>query len=94
MGTLILLLCTLPPLAVMAVAAAYSVRTGSLAASSMLVASALVLTASVMLPLVQDEEPVQTVRFAVPRDRDMAAPRSSSDPVQLVDRWGTYPAYR
>jgi hypothetical protein len=94
MGTLILLLCTLPPLAVMAVAAAHSIRTGSPAVSSMLVASALVLTASVMLPLMQDEEPVQTVRFAVPRDSDMAAPRSSSDPVQLVDRWGTYPAYQ
>ena len=86
MGTLILLLCSVPPLAVLAVAVLHGLKTGSSTVLSMLVVSALVLAASAMLPLMRDEEPVQSVRLAPPRNDGVASPREAPDPARWARR--------
>ena len=86
MGALILLLCSLPPFAVLAVAVLHGYRTGSSTVLSMLVVSALVLAASAMLPLMRDEEPVQSVRLAPPSNDGVASPREAPDSVRWARR--------
>ena len=95
MGELILLICTLPPLAVMIVAAVHGLRTGSPAVLSMLVVSALVLSASAMLPNIQDKAPaVLSVRFTPPNGSGLATPRAVHEPVHFADRWEAHATYR
>ena len=94
MGTLALLLCSLPPLAVMGVAILYGLRTGSSAVLSMLVLSALVLSASVTIPLMRDEEPVQSVRLLTPDNDGVAVAPESPDPIRLTRRSEPLMLYR
>ncbi len=94
MGTLILLLYSLPPLAVLAVAVLHGFRTGSSTVLSMLVASALVLAGSAMLPLMRDEVPVQSVRFEPPSGDGVASLREAPDPVRYARRPEAQAIYR
>ncbi len=94
MGTLTLLLCSLPPLAVMGVAVLGGLRTGSSAVLSMLVLSALDLAASVTIPLMRDEEPVQSVRFVTPDQDGVAEAPRSPDPIRLTRRSEPLVLYR
>ena len=64
MNTLILLLCSVLPLAVMVVAAVKGFRRRSSTVLSLLIASALVLSASVLASLMLEEEPSPSIRFA------------------------------
>ena len=94
MGTLILLLCSFPPLAVLAVAVLHGLGTRSSPVLSMLVASALVLAGSAMLPLMRDEEPVQSVRFAPLTGDGVASPHEGADPLRLARRPEAQAIYR
>ena len=64
MTTLILLLCSLLPLAVMVVAAVKGFRRRSSTVLSLLIASALVLSASVLASLMLEEEPSPSIKFS------------------------------
>ena len=94
MGTLILLLCSLPPLAVLAVTMLHGFRTGNATVLSMLVVTALVLSGSATLPLMRDEEPVQSVRFTPPSSDGVASPHKAADPVRLARRSESKALYR
>ena len=94
MGALILLLCSLPPLAVMAIAVIHGFRTGSSTILSMLILSALVFSTSVMLPFRGNEDPAPSIRFAPPDGRGVAAQYSLTNPVSFVDRQELHATYR
>ena len=66
MDSPILLLCSLPPLAVLAVALIHGLQSGSSTALLTLSLSVLVFSVAIILPWVGNEEPVQRVRFALP----------------------------
>jgi hypothetical protein len=94
MGSLILLLCSLPPLAVLAVALIHGLRSGSSTVSLTLSLSALIFSAAIVLPLLGDEEPVRSPRFAF-QDRDTGTP--SFEPAHsgwLVHRSEPWTLYR
>ncbi len=94
MGTLILLLCGLPPLSVLAVAVLHGLKTGSSTVLSMLAVTALVLAGSAMLPLMRDEEPVQSVKFEPLSSDGVALPREAPDPVRWARRPESQVMYR
>jgi hypothetical protein len=94
MGTLILLLCSLPPLGVLTVAVLHGLRTGSSTVLAMLAVTALVLTGSAMLPMMRDAEPVQSVRLAPPSSDDVASPRDAPDPFRWARHPGSQALYR
>ena len=94
MGSSILLLCSLPPLAVLAVALIHGLRSGSSTVFLTLSLSALVFSAAIVLPLLGEEEPVRSPRFAL---QDRGTGTSSSDvahPVWLVRRSEPQTLYR
>ncbi len=64
MSTLVLLLCSLLPLAVMVVAAVKGYNRRSSTVLSLLIASALVLSASVLASLMLEDEPPPSITFA------------------------------
>ncbi len=63
MNILILLLCSLPPLAVLVVAVIHGLRTGDAGTVSAVVVSALILTASTLFPLADEPEQSASFRF-------------------------------
>ncbi len=94
MGMLILLLCSLPPLAIVAVAVIHGLRTGDAGTVSALVASAVILTASVLLPFAGETEQIQRLRFTPSDANGVAADRADDDLIRLTRRWGQDEAYR
>jgi hypothetical protein len=86
MSLLILLVYSLPPLAVMAIAVVHAVTTRNPAVLTMLALSAGIIAASVVLPLTRDTEPVQRIRFAAPGTNGVASTHGAPDPVRLVRR--------
>ncbi len=94
MSSPILLLCSLPPLAVLAVAVIHGVRTGSAPVLATLSLSALVVSASLMLPLMRDDVPVQTLRFAPPESNGVASAPEATHPVRLSRRSEPQALYR
>ncbi len=94
MGTLILLLCSLPPLPVLAVAVFQGLKTGGSTVLSMLALAALILAGSAMLPLMRDEVPVQSVRFEPPSGDGVASPHEGADPLRLARRPEAQAIYR
>ncbi len=86
MSLLILLLCSLPPLGVVAIALVHAVTARSPAALSMLALSAGIISAAVMLPLTRDAEPVQSVRFTAPDGPGIASADAASGPVRVARR--------
>jgi hypothetical protein len=89
MSLLILLLCSLPPLGVVAIALVHAATTRNPAALSMLALSAGIISATVMLPLAGDTKPVQSVRFTNPDRPGVASLRVTPEPVRLARRSGT-----
>ncbi len=85
MAALILLLCSIPPLAVMAIASVYGFRTGNMTVLTTLLLSVLIVSGSAVLPYMRDKQPVPTVRFATP-EIGVAAPYPVDDPVRLAWR--------
>ena len=63
MNMLILLLCSLPPLAIMAVAVIRGLQTRSVTVLSIVALSALVVLASALLPIMSEDEPISSIRF-------------------------------
>ena len=94
MSLLILLLCSLPPLGVVAIAFVHAATTRNPAALSMLVLSAGIISASVMLPLAGHTKPVQSVRFGVPDGNGVASTPEAPDPVRLARPSETQVLYR
>jgi hypothetical protein len=89
MSLLILLLCSLPPLGVMAIAVVHAVATRNPAVLTMLTLSAGIISASVMLPLTRDIKPVQSVRFQAPDGNGVASADAAHDLVRLARGWET-----
>ena len=94
MGMLILLLCSLPPLAIVAVAMIHGLKTGGAGTVSALVVSAVILTASALLPFAGDQEQIQRLRFTPSDAESVAANRADDDLIRLTRRWGQDEAYR
>ncbi len=94
MSLLILLLCSLPALGVMAIALVHAVTTRNPAALTMMVMSAGIITASVVLPLMGDADPVQSVRFTAPGARGVVSAHGEADPVRLARRSETQAMYQ
>lgn len=86
MTMLILLLCSIPPLAVMAVAGIYGFRTGSGSVLTLLLLSALMVSGSAVLSHMRDQEPVPSVRFTNPESGSVATTDRVDDPVRLAWR--------
>ena len=86
MTMLILLLCSIPSLAVMAVAVIYGFRTGSRSVLTMLLLSALLVSGSAVLSHVLDQEPVPRIRFANAESGAVASRHRIDDPVRLAWR--------
>ncbi len=63
MNMLILLLCSLPPLAIMAVAVTRGLQTRSVTVLSIVGLGALVVLVSALLPIVGEDEPISGIRF-------------------------------
>ena len=94
MGSSILLLCSLPPLAVLAVALIHGLRSGSSTVFLTLSLSALVFSAAIVLPLLGEAEPAHSPRFAL-HDRNMGTSSSEvTHPVWLVRRSEPQTLYR
>ena len=93
MFTLILLLCSIPPLAVMTVAGIHGFRTGNSTVLTTLLLSILIVSGSAVLPHMRDKQPVPTVRFATP-EGDVAKPYHFDDPVRLARRWDMNETHR
>ncbi len=70
MSSLILLLCSLPPLAVLAVAVVHGLRTRSPVIASALILSVLILSTAIIVPLVDDPETDPGIRFDTSRYSD------------------------
>ena len=89
MSLLILLSCSLPPLGVMAIALVHAATTRNPTALTMLALSAVVISASIVLPLTRDTEPVQSVRFHAPDGNGVASADAAHDLVRLARGWET-----
>ncbi len=85
MSALLLLLCSILPLAVMAVAGIHGFRAGSQTVLATLLLSVLIVTGSAVLPHMRDKQPAPNVRFAAP-EGDVAKPHPLDDPVRLARR--------
>ncbi len=95
MSSPILLLCSLPPLAVLAVALVHGLRTRSAAVLATLSLAALILSAAVVLPLLEQDEAVRSPRLALHQDRGTGASASEvAHPVWLVRRSEPQTLYR
>jgi hypothetical protein len=94
MNIAILLLCSLPPLAIMAVAVIRGLQTRSSTVLSMVALSALVVLASAILPIVGDEEPIPSVRFATPNGNGATSVVEDADTVRLARRSEPQALYR
>ena len=88
MGMLILLLCSLPPLALLVVAVTRGLSTGDASAVSALAISAAILIASALLPFAGEPEPLSSLRFTRPEAGAVAAKESGYPPLRLTRRWG------
>lgn len=93
MGILILL-CCLPPLAVLAVAVIHGFRTRDAGTVSALIVSAVILTASALLPFAGEAEQIQRFRFAPSDVNGVAANRAEDDLIRLTRRWSQDETYR
>ncbi len=94
MSLLILLLCSLPPLGVIATALVHAARTRNPAALTMMILSASIITASVVLPLTEDAKPVRSVRFTAPGTHAVVSAHGEADPVRLARRSETQAMYQ
>jgi len=94
MNIAILLLCCLPPLAIMALAVIHGLRAKSAPVLSIVALSALVILTSAMLPIVGDEEPISTVRFTTPNGNDATSGVEDADTVRLARRSESQALYR
>ncbi len=94
MGMSSLLLCSLPPLAVLVVAVIHGLRTGDAGTVSAVVVSALVLTASALLPLADEPEQFASFRFTPGEAGGVAARGANDHLLRLAHRWSQDEAYR
>lgn len=88
MGMLILLLCSLPPLAVLAVAAIHGVRTRDLGIISTLGVSVMILTVALLLPLIDRPGQGLSFRFTFPEAGSIGATGPDDGLIRLTRRWG------
>jgi hypothetical protein len=88
MGMLSLLLCSLLPLAVLGVAVIHGLRTGDAGTAAALVITAVILTASALLPFAGEPEPVPSRRFTRPETGAVAANRPNDNLLRFTHRWG------
>jgi hypothetical protein len=91
---LIFLLCSLPPLGVMAIALVHAATMRNPATLTMLALSAGIISASIVLPLTGDTKPVQNVRFTAPDGDSVASIHRTPEPVQVVRRSQTQVLYQ
>ena len=92
--SLLILLCSLPPLGVVAIALVHAATTRSPIVMSILALSVGIITASVVLPLTGEPEPVQSVRFTAPGARGVVSAHGEADPVRLARRSETQAMYQ
>ena len=92
--SLLILLFSLPPLGVVVIALVHAATTRSPAALTMLALSAVVIAASIVLPLTGDAEPVQSVRFTTPDRAGVASTHTAPEPVRVARRSETPALYQ
>ena len=96
MNMRILLLCSLPPLAVMAVAVIRGLQTRNVTVLSIVGLGALVALSSALLPIMSDDEPVSSIRFTTLNGDGVAAVSvlEGADAIRLARRPEPQALYR
>ncbi len=96
MNTLILLLCSLPPLAIMAIAVIRGLQTRSATVLSTVGLGALVVLAAALLPIMGEDEPISSIRLTTLNSDGVAAVSvvEGADAVRLARRPEPQALYR